>query len=340
MVRCRFITLSNQVCAKVTVSGHAHCRFHSSILERQRHRLMTPKWAFKIRPKQVDSHYHFDSFPKDNYDYYDDDNFEPGIQPYTLFKSNKYTNIMPELTCRFMLTLGRLKGYYCDRPNESGSDFCCFHSSVIEVPDTEDYPVPMWTQCIHPTEMDSRLPMFIFPWKNYNIMELLFLDLITAPIESNTSEKHEKSEKDRITIITEPITVDEANRRSNNINIKEPTTCPKVNSSRRVALRGGRMGKQSKITKRMKRKEYTMYYECPGECQEPGCNCKVISVPIQVVDFEPRQNLYRELDHGYIVKETNGTVIIHGIFDDTTKKMRSLTEEEKDHALEHGMSVV
>jgi hypothetical protein len=349
-MRCTFITLSNKVCDKITVASHEHCKFHSSLLERERHRLRTPQWALKIIPTQADSHRHFQSFPKDNYDYYDEEDAEPGIQPYTMFKSDKHPAVMPELTCRFMVTLGRLKGYYCDQPNESGSDFCCYHRSVIEVPDTVDYPVPIWTQCILPNEVDSRVPMYIFPWRNYNVMELLFLDTITAPHPSEN-----KSNKGLITIVTEPISVEEANRRlnstpSDSVSVsseldpipsvsvnKEPTPCPKM--IRRVPLRGGRMGKQSKV-KRMKRKEYTMYYECPGECQEPGCNCKVLSVPIQVVDFEPRQGLYRELDHGYIVKDQGGSIVITGIFDDSTKKMRALTEEEKEHALEHSMTVV
>lgn len=338
MPRCTFITLSNKVCAKITVANHEHCRFHSSILERERHRLITPRWVLKIIPKQADSHCHFNAFPKDNYDYYDDDTFEPGLQPYTMFKSTKHTAVMPELKCRFMLTIGRFKGYYCDHPNETGSDFCCFHRSVIEVPDTEDYPVPMWTQCIHPTEVHSRLPMFTFPWKDYNIMELLFLDLITAPIPTDNPPPN----SEKITSITAPIDPSTVSPKITSVS-KEPikgpsqsTPCTKVHLSNRMMSQK----RSTKQMKRMKHRERTLYYECPGECQQPGCNCKVITVPMQVIDFEPRQNLYREIAHGYIVKEANGLVMIQGIFDTNSKKMRSLTDEEKEHALEHGMTVI
>lgn len=329
MTRCIFITSSNKVCAKITVATHEHCRFHSSVLERQRHRLITPEWALRISPKQADSNHHFNSFPKDNYDYYEHDHMEPGLIPYTVFKSSDYTDVMPETGCRFMITMGRLKGYYCACPNEEKSDFCCYHRSVIELPDTAEYPVPIWTQCIIPKEVDSRLPMFVFPWKNYNLMDLLFLDFISAPVHTKPPSPapitNPVVSKDPVPITPVP---------------KEPMTCPRLKPSARVPVRSRRGIKQPKGGKRSKHKEYTMYYECPGDCQEPGCNCKVLMVPMQVIDFEPRQNLYRELDHGYIVKESNGIVVIQGIFDENIKKMRGLTVEEKEHALEHGMTVV
>lgn len=312
MSTCGFISSQLKRCIGPIVANHKYCLFHSSLYERERHGLKTPKWFHQIVPKLDDTHLHFDEFPKDRYDYYDFE-FSEGYKPYTKFKSSEQIGRMPETGCRFMMTVGKFRGYYCARNNQMGSDFCPFHKSVTEILVDDDYPMPIWTQCIRPSEIDAQQLMFTFPWSDYDLNNLLFLDLITAP--------------KNIPKVIEPVVIPKTILAPVPKKIPPPISKPSrpLNSSK----------KKNKINRKIQILQYTR----PGSCGRPDCDCDTIIVPVEVVPFEPRQNLYRELDHNYIVKEKNQVITVYGIYDEELRKMRPLNDEEETHAKDIGFFV-
>lgn len=187
----------------LTVNGtHRYCKFHTSLMERERNQLSTPRWALAIHPIQDHSEYPYESSGILFQDYevfrnhqkavedgelsVDDDDFigyDRIIEPYPQFidNLNKWRLTMPNEGCRFIIPHGKNRGFYCCTPNVDGSDFCQFHESTtqwIRNPSRPSrQPHPLWADCILPTVDDSKFRISEFPWRSYDVCNLMFCDI-------------------------------------------------------------------------------------------------------------------------------------------------------------------
>ena len=183
-------------CNQPVVANHENCLFHSSLKERENLDIPFRHWALFIRPTLEESTYRIDNFPSDQYEEeysgyeYNDDVNSNLCVPYKQFQTADGLCQMPTDSCRFLFTEGKDRGYYCGCPNEAQSDFCTFHGSIKR--DTSYNPVPIWTRAIRPTEADSQKKLAQFPWRNYDIADLLFFDIAS---EQGTTTKSARSQR-------------------------------------------------------------------------------------------------------------------------------------------------
>lgn len=182
-----------QVCGHAVRDDHAYCKFHSSLVERNRNGLYVPRWVNYINLTVEDSNLHHKYVNKNAYEEYryaieegesEDVDINMEDDPYVAYdcfrdELDPSTLNMPETGCRYKIKEGRLRGVYCACPIVAQSDYCQFHNSVVDGYNSSKNPVPIWTQAIKPTVNDSCLTMQELNWRKYDIEHLLFFDLMT-----------------------------------------------------------------------------------------------------------------------------------------------------------------
>ena len=196
MYQCKFRfcygVLRNTPCNIILSSNHAFCRFHGSIEDRTRRNLQTNRWFLSFQPSNVESLMIFKDYYNKFIDKYGvpestDDDYIETIHDYSQEKE------IPLIGCRYMITIGKYMGYYCGRSNNICREMCPFHESVIGW-ERDHFPsrhlVPFWAKCIRPEELDRKLSITEFPWKNYDIANLLFFNIESQDVQC-WQEMHE-----------------------------------------------------------------------------------------------------------------------------------------------------
>ena len=183
--------LKDTQCNIIYNSQHKYCRFHGSVEQRYCQNMSVPRWALGIQPSQEDSlltyQKYYSKIPDDNLeDYYDGDLSDlccdKLYSKITPIQQYQLPTKLPQNGCRYQITIGKYMGYYCGHDIKVNTEMCIFHDSVIKWKQTHIWSntktlTPLWTKCIYPTKEDSQLSIVDFPYKHYDLHNLLFSEL-------------------------------------------------------------------------------------------------------------------------------------------------------------------